>query len=368
MPPPRASRREEDDDEEVEDEEEEVDDPLPSDGELSMITENTRIKLKPYIRGKDPEQRTVSTVTVYGMKRSGKSVFIKWDLQEYGHELPWGWVFTKTRLNSHYASFVPEKFIITDFNADAMEEIMERQEKARKLSEDAHKQGKFVDPRIFLIWDDYMGKEIRFNDLLHRYYFTGRHYLSRNYYGAQHITMTPPPIRSNTEFAVLFNTDYADAMEHYWRDFAGKLPKDVFYDIFYRATKTPYHFLFINNDPNVPLAERFYTGIADVLDSKIDYITGSKEYWRGSEKQIQDIISGDFQRRQDLFTAYTEHHSRSKGQKTKHHASVLDKGAHSFNYNDGGAQNKRSKKSNLGDAQTIPEELVEQGPSEQVKD
>lgn len=331
-----------------------------------MAREYSRIKLQPYIPGVSPKDHKIfSTITVYGKRRSGKSVFIKWDIQAFKHELPWIWVFTKTQLNSYYRGCVPDKFIMRDFNADQMESIMDRQEKARKMAEKANSKGlPPVDPRIGIIWDDYMGNDIKYNDALHRYYFTGRHFCSRNYYGAQHITMTPPPIRSNTDIPILFNTDYHDSLEHYWKDFAGKMDRDVFYQLFYQATRNPHQFLAINNDPNVPLAERFYTGTAEVLQPKIDYILGCKEFWRGSEKQLKDIVEGDFEKAAKLFDTLAEHHpttSKPKAQPGDFNNATGTR----FPYV---GMKKKGGNSNFGSGQSLPEDLIELGPHETNQD
>lgn len=121
-----------------------------------------------------------------------------------------------------------------------------------------------------------------------------RHYWTLNLFAAQHITLTPPAIRSNTDLVVLFNTDYADSLEHYHRDFAGKMPKEMFYQMFREATGDPHSFMAINNDPNIEYSKKFYKGMAEVLDEGPDYIVGCPEMWKDNIEQLKDIYAGKY--------------------------------------------------------------------------
>lgn len=265
--------------------------------------------LNEFIPGTSPDISLFSTVTVYGKRKSGKSVWVKWFLQAYKEYIPWFWVFTLTQLNSFYESFIPEKFIIPEFDADALLRIMERQTVARKAAELTL--GK-VNPRACVIWDDYNGSDIKYNSTLARYYYTGRHYMTLNIFAAQHITLTPPPIRSNTDLVILFNTDYADSLEHYWRDFAGKMHKEMFYKLFNEATSDPHSFLAINNDPNVEWDKKFYVGKAEVLDEGPEWIVGCWEMWKENEKQLKEIFQGVYIERQIIAAELAERKPANK--------------------------------------------------------
>src|SRR6185437_1352320 len=92
-------------------------------------------QLQEFVPGLSPDISLFSTVSIYGKRKSGKSVFIKWFLQSYKEWFPWYWVFTLTQLNSFYESFIAAKFVIPEFDAEMMERVMERQTLARKLAE-----------------------------------------------------------------------------------------------------------------------------------------------------------------------------------------------------------------------------------------
>lgn len=279
-----------------------------------VIEDVNQIPVNKFIPGVAPELKKFFTCTVYGKRRSGKSVFGKWFLQAFRHEIPWAWAFTFTKFNSHYLSFLPSKFVFEGFNSGLLEDIMDRQRKAVKLY---LKKPKEVNPCALVIWDDLNGHEIKYNPVLRNYYFTGRHYATLNLFMTQHVTETPPAIRSNTDLAVLFNTDYADSLTHYYNDFAGKMSRSVFNEIFLKHTREAHHFLAIVNDPNCPMEKKFYTGIADELPATQDFILGCQEYWKDSQKQLRKICEGEFQENADLLKELSNHVEPPKQRKRK---------------------------------------------------
>src|ERR1700760_3609309 len=101
-----------------------------------------------------------------------------------------------------------------------------------------------------------------------------------NYFLAQYITETPPPIRTNTDLAILFNTDHHGSLERYAEDFSGKMNKREFIEFFKNMVSEPHPFLAIDNDPNCDPRLRYYTGKAEVLDADIEYIMGCEAYWQ----------------------------------------------------------------------------------------
>lgn len=268
-----------------------------------------QIALSEFIPGVQPNTSLFSTVTVYGKRKTGKSVFCKWFIQAFRHEIAWAWVFTLTKFNSFYATLFPNKYIMSSFSADTLKAIMDRQRQAIKLHRKQIKQKHPcpINPRALIIWDDYMGNDIRFNKMLHRYYYTGRHFHTMNLFMTQYITETPPPIRTNTDIAILFNTDHRGSLERYAEDFAGKMDKREFIQLFHEATSKPHHFLAVENDPNCPYEKKFFVGNAEMLDAKIDYIFGPEDYWFDSKDQLKDIMDGTMQETLDLTHKMAEH-------------------------------------------------------------
>jgi len=154
----------------------------------------TNFKPKPFILGKDPEMPLLCTISIYGKRKSGKSVAIKWLIQYFKPYFPWIWVFTKTKCNSWYEGFVPSKSIVQDFNEGTLQNIIDRQQKAIDIYLSLESPNSTFNPRAMIIWDDCMGKEILYNNTLNRYYYTGRHLASMNIFSAQ-VNTHPNPLQ-----------------------------------------------------------------------------------------------------------------------------------------------------------------------------
>ncbi len=253
------------------------------------------INIQEFIPGVQPEIPLNSTISIYGRRRSGKSEFAKWLIQGFKEHVPWWWVFSQTKFNSFWSAIIPDKFIIGEFDGDVLDTIKKRQILALTL----YTEGKIENPHAVVMWDDYSGDDIRYNKSLEKYYYTGRHFGTLNLFLAQYIKLTPPPIRSNTELVILFNTDYGDSIDDYHKFFASKMPKKQFYWLFREyCEKVPHGFLAIVSDKGYD-EDKFYHGVADLLPITIDHIVGCEEFWKGSEKQLEDIADGSMQEKFD---------------------------------------------------------------------
>jgi hypothetical protein len=99
---------------------------------------------------------------------------------------------------------------------------------------------------------------------------------------------------------IIFNTDYANSLEEYWKSFAGKLEKEAFVMMMREyVEKVPHGFIAIVNDPNIALEDKFFYGLAEETPVSIDYIVGAKEFWMGSEKQLQEIADGTMKKKRE---------------------------------------------------------------------
>lgn len=254
------------------------------------------IRPLPFIPGVQPEIPLNGTTSIYGRRRSGKSELLKWLIDgSVKPDIPWWWVFSKTKHNSFWSANVPDRYIIGEFDGSWLNRIKERQVRAL----DAYTSGKIENPRAGIIIDDYNGKDIRYNSDLEDFYYTGRHFAVPTFFNAQYLKLTPPAIRSNTELAIVFNTDYKDSIDDYRKDFAGKLPTDEWLNMFReKCEKVKHGFLAIVTD--APYEKKFYYGKADVLPINENHIFGSREFWKGSEKQLRSIADGSMQIKYDM--------------------------------------------------------------------
>lgn len=132
---------------------------------------------------------------------------------------------------------------------------------------------------------------VQFQSLTFFYLF--RHYQTFNVFNAQYVKLTPPAIRTNTDYAIIFNTDSKANIETFHEDFAGKMDKNAFINLVRKTTEeVPHGFLCIDNDPNVPYTKKFYAGVAEELPVDLEHIVGCRESWAEDLKQLEDIGSG----------------------------------------------------------------------------
>lgn len=121
------------------------------------------VKRNKFVPGVSPKIPLNSTMTVYGKRRSGKSIFLRWFTICYlRFWIPWFWCFTHTKHNYFFEGFMPSKFIMADFSGDILEEIMKRQITGI-LTAVKQKQGTInpLNPRACVFWDDYNGNVSR---------------------------------------------------------------------------------------------------------------------------------------------------------------------------------------------------------------
>lgn len=258
-------------------------------------------RVNKFIPGVSPEMPLNSTITVYGKRRSGKSVFHRWlELTYLRYHIPQFWTFTQTKHNLQFESYMPSKFIIPGFTENTLKMVMARQKVA---IQEYLKHPLEVNPRACIIWDDYNGKNVRFNETLEQTYTQGRHSQLCNIYNAQFRTMTPPVIRTNTDYCVIFNTDSEINIKAFWEEFAAKMPYECFLQLFIECCqKVPYGFLCIDNDPNVDYDKKFYAGLAEVMPIGLEYLIGSQSAWKGAYKQLMKIGSGEMEKEIELLS------------------------------------------------------------------
>lgn len=239
-----------------------------------------------------------TTITIYGKRGTGKSFWLRWFLYNYRDVYPIGWVFTKTKNNRFFESFVPSSHIFHGYQPEKLRQIIKRQKMAQKLMLD----GANINPLAFVIWDDTMDNLIKYDDELSSYYFTSRHFHTINIMTAQYVKSTPPAIRQNTDHAVIFANSNIEAVDVLAQDFAINKDKNQFQRLINECTQDR-HFLFVDNDPNKPYDKRYYWGKAEETP---DFVCGSEEYWERDMEQLRSIMSGKFKRDTETIKKWTD--------------------------------------------------------------
>lgn len=161
-----------------------------SNGQSQDITQAQELVVHPFIPLEQPPMKLLTTISIYGKRRSGKSVWVKWFCQHIKSEFPYIYVFTKTKINNFYRTFIPENYIFDHLSERKLRYILARQEKAIEMY---HKDPE-LNPRTLVIIDD-ENENIRYNKTLDRFYFHGRHLGIMILLCAQHWSITPPAVR-----------------------------------------------------------------------------------------------------------------------------------------------------------------------------
>lgn len=114
----------------------------------------------------------------------------------------------------------------------------------------------------------------------------------------QYVKLTPPAVRTNTDLAILFNSDHKDSIKSYQESFAGKLDPILFEMMFRKYCEDVEHgFLAIHNDPNIPASKKYFYGKAEEVPVGRESIVGCAPYWKDNEKQLKDIQDGTIVRK-----------------------------------------------------------------------
>lgn len=236
----------------------------------------------------NPEFKVNQTVSIYGKRGTGKSIWIKWFLHAYKDVFPWGWVFTKTKNNNFYQSFIPESKVLGPYNAFNLNRIMERQKDMIALY---LRDGK-TQPHAFVIWDDALDNDLKYDNDLHSYYFNSRHFMTMNLMSAQYVTGTPPPVRQNTDYAIIFKNENKKALDLLCEDFSCNQDVKGF-EFMLQKTTVDRFFLLVNNDPNAQPEDKYMTGKAELIEKP--FLMGCRQYWNFNGPQMNEILSGKFE-------------------------------------------------------------------------
>lgn len=201
---------------------------------------------------------------------------------------PMGYVFSRTAFNGYWDDFVPKQYQFDDYYPDVMERILEVQKKKTQYVRENPDEE--LDPRIFIILDDCTDDRTRYDNTLHRLYFTARHFNITLIQTAQYLKTLPPGIRSNCDLAVTLVQHQEMQREVLANDFLTDIPKKEVFQILDNMVPpmgSPDEvcelykglFLALNLRENERCGrDRLYYGKAHDVDRDA-FLLGSIEYW-----------------------------------------------------------------------------------------
>lgn len=273
--------------------------PPPEDG-IIVPTEQNEIPDCPIWQVIQTEEREVNiklfdfrlirpdfTVVVYGKRRTGKTYFVRCLMKAMRRYFPEVYVFTETKIDVEYEACVPDKFIIDKFNPDILESILDRQ---KQRVEAMRKRGK-NDENIYVlvVLDDCItGKHLEMHEVIRRAFFNGRHYYMSIIINSQDTKALGPNLRANIDFAATFPVRSERDKEAIRTNFADFLKNDRELDQLGEVVSgIKYNMLFFDQSRPYMLPEdTVYAGVMPPEDEIFPFVMGTRNFWKGSEKQL----------------------------------------------------------------------------------
>lgn len=267
-----------------------------------QVTKIRRFKLK-WLK-KNP------TIAVIAKRGSGKSYVCR-DLLRHlnkDHGIPGGVIISKTeKMNPFYSEFFADSFIHSDF-AEILARIFDRQDVMLEKQKDKAKEGKKVDPRMYLLMDDCLADRDKWikDNHISTLFLNGRHHAITFILTMQFPLGIPPDFRSNFDYVFLLAEDQNTNVKRIYDHYAGIFPTyECFRTIFPRITEDYRSLVLINTKGSAKFTDKvfWYKASTDPIPSmgcsqftrfhKDNYDTE----WRKKKRSID--ISQIFSRRQN---------------------------------------------------------------------
>jgi len=231
------------------------------------------------------------TIAIYGKRRTGKTHIIKAMCFQMRRYYPLVIVFTKTKFNGDLLKLFPDACIFNDLDEGLLERIMDAQkdrvQEAKKAPEP------WVNCRMLLVLDDVLSdkKSPRYNEMLRKLFFEGRHFMISMIITSQDSKGLPPALKQNTDLTFVLpmrarrdrETLCDNTFPFLWND------KDAreFLD---KTMQIKHNFLAVLNCSGAkPADEQVYMGIITPEHFIPRYIMGSYPCWKDNLEQLEKL-------------------------------------------------------------------------------
>ncbi len=254
------------------------------------MTKTLEIHLKRFQPG---NMQTNRVCLMIGKKGTGKSTIVQ-DIMWFQQNIPVGTIMSATEeSNEAYSKMAPPLFIYKNFNAEALERLINRQVKMKSM----YKQnGNYLpfDHRAFLLIDDCMYDKKSFrNTLIRELFMNGRHWDLFVLITVQYIMDVTPEIRTNTDYVFALKENIRKNREKMYNEFFGVFPNFTIFDELFLEVTQDYRCLVLDN--TVPS-----TNIEDCVfwykaRERPEFRLGADFYWDYSEKHVKGPLKGQKQ-------------------------------------------------------------------------
>lgn len=239
------------------------------------------------VRAFDPQEMPPDSSSImFGIRRTGKSFFMRWYYYHWKDYFDQIFVFTGTKLNGFWQQFVPEKFVFDGLDEGRLDDIIAFAKKIHDEPQWARTEG--YSERTAVALDDVIAEEgIRRqadHGPLAQLFVLGRHLKMSVSLATQLPTGVPPKVRDNLDFAVFFKQTKNKSKERFADEYMGRLNRKTAFELIELYTKvTDAHTenekrqcLVVNLSPSLTYNERFM--VATPTDPG-PFKVGSRKLW-----------------------------------------------------------------------------------------
>lgn len=223
----------------------------------------------------------------YGKRRTGKTEGCKSMLFCVHKWYPKVFVFTGTIKDREWNHLVPERYIIDGFQAGVLQAILDKQERRVEAMRARGENDKNL--WILVILDDCIAQGLRYEDLLHRLFYNGRHLYITCWITSQDTKGLPPAMCGNADVCAIYPVKQKRDKEAIREKFVDFLRNDQeFEDMTEQIQEVPFLVTFADQShPGMRAEETIYAGRWPWYGKERPrFFVGSKSWWKGSEKQL----------------------------------------------------------------------------------
>ena len=241
-------------------------------------------------------------IVMIAKRASGKSWVCRAILRHF-RDIPVGIIIAPTERMANppfYSEFFPDSYIHYDYKSEIIERLLYRQDIMIEKQKDKEKEGKFVDPRGFILMDDCLSKKGSWmkDQPIMELLFNGRHYRVMYMLTMQFPLGITPELRCNFDYIFLLAEDIYSNLKRLYDHYAGMFPTfDSFRQVFKELTDDFGTMVIVNRGARSSFLEKifwFKAGNESVgmigCDQFVDYHRNNyNQEWRKKKKNV-DIM------------------------------------------------------------------------------
>jgi hypothetical protein len=181
-------------------------------------------------------------VSLFGKRRTGKTFTLRWWMYNAFRDVPFGVVFTNTRVNGFWQTYVPGYLVFQGLPMDKMDVLIRRQKnliekwkhdnpEKSKESPDAYKE--VPELRAFCIFDDVISDRtaMQWNKDIATFFVEGRHLCISVFITTQHVKGIGPMLRGNLDVVCIQPMFQREARQVLADLYGGFLDREVFQEM-----------------------------------------------------------------------------------------------------------------------------------------